>query len=321
MRVLITGMGGELGTRTAQLLEERTEVTDIVGLDFVPPRRRLRRAEFHRLDLRDRERLAALVREVEPTAIAHFGVYEPHSRTSPRQAAAFTEAVTYAVLGAAARTGTLERVAVRSGLEVYGRGRRQPAVPDETSPVLPTTPFGRSCLEVEALAVGLGRRHGFPVTALRMAPIGGSHIPSPLGRVLRLPAVPVPALADPAFALVHQDDAARAMVAALLVGHDGPLNVVGPGAASVWQVARLGGRVPVPVVGPGWSAAARLAELAGAPVPPHVLELLRRGRAGDGTRAVEVLGLGDLRGTQLVCAELFEWAMVTPLPNQDAVAV
>jgi UDP-glucose 4-epimerase len=120
---------------------------------------------------------------------------------------------------------------------------------------------------------------------------------------------------------VHQDDAARAMVAALLVGHDGPLNVVGPGAASVWQVARLGGRVPVPVVGPGWSAAARLAELAGAPVPPHVLELLRRGRAGDGTRAVEVLGLGDLRGTQLVCAELFEWATVTPLPNQDAVAV
>lgn len=321
MRVLITGMGGELGTRTAQLLEERAEVAEIHGLDFVPPRRRLRRAEFHRMDLRDRERLAALVRDYQPTAIAHFGVYEPHSRTSPRQAAAFTEAVTYAVLGAAARTGTLERVAVRSGLEVYGRGRRQPAVPDETSPVLPTTPFGRSCLEVEALAVGLGRRHGFPVAALRMAPIGGSHIPSPLGRVLRLPAVPVPALADPAFALVHQDDAARAMVAALLAGHDGPLNVVGPGAASVWQVARLGGRVPVPVLGPAWSAAIRVAELAGAPVPPHVLELLRRGRAGDGSQAVEVLGLGGLRGTQSVCAELFEWATVTPLRTEQSVAV
>ena len=124
----------------------------------------------------------------------------PSARTTPRQSAAFTEATTVAVLGAATRTGALERVAVRSGLVVYGRDRGQPAVPDESSPVLPTTPFGRSCLEVEAVAVGLGRRHGFPVTALRMAPIGGSHIPSPLGRVLRLPAVPVPALADPAFA-------------------------------------------------------------------------------------------------------------------------
>ena len=35
--VLVTGMGGELGTRVAQLLEEEPSVTDIVGVDFVPP--------------------------------------------------------------------------------------------------------------------------------------------------------------------------------------------------------------------------------------------------------------------------------------------
>ena len=38
MRVLVTGMGGELGTRVAQLLEEETRVTEIV-LD--PVRRKL----------------------------------------------------------------------------------------------------------------------------------------------------------------------------------------------------------------------------------------------------------------------------------------
>ena len=37
MRVLVTGMGGELGTRVAQLLEARTDVDEIVGVDFVPP--------------------------------------------------------------------------------------------------------------------------------------------------------------------------------------------------------------------------------------------------------------------------------------------
>ena len=209
MRVLVTGMGGELGTRVAQLLEERTEVREIVGVDFVPPRRRLRRSEFRRVDPRDREKLTDIVTEFAPTAVAHFGVYEPASRVAPRLAAEYTQACTVAALGAAARTGQLERVALRSGLVVYGRGRGRPGVPDETAPVAPTTPYGRTCLEVEAMAVDLGRRHGFPVAALRMAPEVGSHVPSPLGRLLRLPVVPVPALADPAFQLLHQEDAAR----------------------------------------------------------------------------------------------------------------
>lgn len=313
MRVLVTGMGGELGTRVAQLLEERTEVREIVGVDFVPPRRRLRRSEFKRVDPRDREKLTDLVTEFAPTAVAHFGVYEPASRVAPRLAAEYTHACTVAALGAAARTGQLERVALRSSLAVYGRGRGRPGVPDELAPVAPTTPYGRTCLEVEALAVDLGRRHGFPVAALRTAPEAGSHVPSPLGRLLRLPVVPVPALADPVFQLLHQEDAARAMVAALMLGVDGPFNVVGPGAASIWQAVRLGGRIPWPVAGPGWSVATRVAELAGAPVPPHILELITKGRCADGSKAVEVLELGKMRPTQEVCTEMFEWAKVTPL--------
>ena len=313
MRVLVTGMGGELGTRVAQLLEERTEVKEIVGVDFVPPRRRLRRSEFRRCDPRDREKLTEIVTEFAPNAVAHFGVYEPASRVAPRVAAEYTHACTVAALGAAARTGQLERVALRSSLSVYGRGRGRPGVPDETAPVAPTTPYGRSCLEVEAMSVDLGRRHGFPVAALRMAPEAGSHVPSPLGRFLRLPVVPVPALADPVFQLLHFEDAARAMVAALLLGVDGPFNVVGPGAASVWQAVRLGGRIPWPVFGPGWQVATRAVELAGAPMPAQVIELITKGRTADGSKAVELLALGALRPTQEVCTELFEWAKVTPL--------
>jgi UDP-glucose 4-epimerase len=320
MRVLVTGMGGELGTRVAQLLEEQPDVKEILGVDFVPPRRRLRRSEFRRVDPRDREKLTDIVTDFAPNAVAHFGVYEPGSRVAPRLAAEYTHGCTVAAIGAAARTGELERVALRSGLVVYGRGRGRPGVPDETAPVAPTTPYGRTCLEVEALAVDLGRRHDFPVAALRMATEAGSHVPSPLGRLLRLPVVPVPALADPAFQLLHQEDAARAMVAALMQGADGPYNVVGPGAASVWQAVRLGSRVPWPVVGPGWRLATRVAELAGAPVPPHILEIITRGRTADGSKAVDTLGLGAMRPTQEVCTELFEWAQVTPLRPTVAVA-
>ena len=125
--------------------------------------------------------------------------------------------------------------------------------------------------------------------------------------------MPVPALADPAFQLLHQEDAALGLVEALLRGVDGPLNLVAPGAASVWQAVRLGGRVPIPVFGPGWTLAARIAEVAGAPAPPHILELLTKGRTGDGSKAVEVLELSSIRPTQEVCTELFEWATITPL--------
>jgi UDP-glucose 4-epimerase len=320
MRVLVTGMGGELGTRVAQVLEERDDVDDIVGVDLVPPRRRLRRSEFHRIDPFERERLADLVTAFAPEAVVHVGVYEPYARLDPRAARERTEASTVTALGAAARAGALRRIVVRSGLEVYGRGRHRAAVPDEGVPVAPTSPFGRTCLQTESLAVGIGRAQQIPVTAIRLAPVVGSHVPSPLGRLLRLPVVPVPALSDPSFSLVAPEDAARALAGALGCDHDGPLNVVGAGAASPWQAVRLGSRVPFPVVGPGWSVARRMAEVAGAPVPGHVAELLVRGRTADGTRALDTLGLGRVRSTLEICVELFEWATVTTLRAAEAAA-
>jgi UDP-glucose 4-epimerase len=260
-----------------------------------------------------------VVVETAPTAVIHGGVYEPAARMGQASAAERTELSTVASLSAAARAGRLERIVVRSGLEVYGvPGRGGPAVPDETVPPAPSTPFGHSMLQVEAIAAGIGRRTDVPVTSIRLAPVVASHVPSPLGRMLRLPAVPVPALSDPPFSLVHPDDAALAMVSALTLEHDGPLNVAGPGAASPWQAVRLGGRVPIPVLPPFWSAAARSVELAGASIAPHVVELVRHGRTGSGAKAERLLGLSDLQPTQQVLTDLYEWASVVSLSDKEA---
>ncbi len=317
-RVLVTGMGGELGTRVAQLIEEKPWAEDIAGVDFVPPRRRLRRAIFHRIDPRDRDRLAAFVTDFAPTVVAHFGVYEPASRMSPASANERTELCTIASLSAAARTGKLEYIVVRSGLEVYGARTAHASVPDEDVVPEPRTPYGRSLLHVESVAKGIAVHTGIPVCALRYAPVVGSHVPSPLGRLLRLPVVPVSAVADPPFSLLHPDDASVAMVNAIEYRANGPCNVVGPGAATPWQAVRLGGRVPLPVPPRMWGVISRAAEVAGAAIAPHVVELLRCGRTGDDSRARSLLHMTDLTPTQSVLRELFEWADVVPIATGRA---
>src|SRR4051812_14068837 len=119
MRVLVTGMGGELGTRVAMLLEDERSVDAVAGIDLDPPRRRLRSSEFVRIEPRDRRRTVEVVRRFAPTAVVHLGVYEPDARSTPRAAAEQTSAAAVAVLGAAAELDSLEAMVVRSGIEVY----------------------------------------------------------------------------------------------------------------------------------------------------------------------------------------------------------
>ena len=86
MRVFVTGLGGELGTRVALLLEQERSVKAVAGIDLDPPRRRLRRTGFTRIDPRDRARTAAAIRAFRPTSVVHLGVYEPDARCGPRAA-------------------------------------------------------------------------------------------------------------------------------------------------------------------------------------------------------------------------------------------
>ncbi len=319
MRVLITGMGGELGTRLAVELGQDRGIEAILGLDIDPPRRR-HPGTFHRVDPRDRDRTTDLILEFRPTALVHLGVYEPYARSSPRSAAQRTAAGTVAAVTAAADAGGLDRIVVRSGIEVYGRRRGSPVRPDEQVRPDPTSPFGRELVHVERACVEAGLHVAAPVTRLRFAPLVGPHFPSPLGRYLRTPAVPFSAAADPPFSLLHQQDATAALLAAVRRPVDGPVNVVGAGAVTATQAARLGRRLPVPVVGPGWWAARRFSELSGAPVPDHVHELLVRGRTADGTRAGELLGVRPSRPTPEVLTELYAWAEVVQVAEPGAQA-
>jgi UDP-glucose 4-epimerase len=309
MRVLITGMGGEIGTRLADGLGAEPGVDAVMGLDIDPPRRR-HTAEFHRVDPRNRDRTTTLIRRFAPTALVHLGVYEPYASSSPRSAAERTAVGTLAAVTAAVDAGRLDRIVVRSGIEVYGRRRGAPVRPDEAVRPDPTSPFGRHLLHAERVCLEAGLHAAAPVTCLRFAPLVGPHFPSPLGRYLRMPVVPFAGLGDPQFSVLHPADAAAALLAALRTPYDGPVNVVGAGAVTVSQAARVGRRLPLPLLAPGWPAARRGSELAGAPVPDHVHELLQRGRTADGSRTLERLGVRPTRSTADVVRELYAWADV-----------
>ncbi|MCB0977135.1 MAG: NAD-dependent epimerase/dehydratase family protein [Acidimicrobiales bacterium] len=314
MRVLITGMGGELGTRVANLLEADETVEEILGIDGYPPRRRITRADFHMIDPTDRRRIVNVVRDFDPEVLLHLGVYEPHAHFGGTAARLNTQASAVSTLGAATGCPSLRRIVVRSGIEVYGRRRGAALRPDESCPIDPTDGFGRSMAHVEHLAYETGGIAGVPVVALRYAPIVGPSFPSPLGRYLRLPVVAVSPLAELPFSLLHQEDAALAAVAAAKGTSAGPLNVVGPGAVTASQAVRRGRRVPLPVFGPGWMFAAVASEVLGAPLPPHVRSLLVRGAGADGSTATKLLGV-EPRPTSDVVDLLYRWsdvAQVTP---------
>ena len=144
--------------------------------------------------------------------------------------------------------------------------------------------------DIESTARDIGRRIGVPVAAVRLGSVLGPHVPSPLGRLLRMPFVPFSVLADPPFAVVEDVDCATAFVAAAERRLDEPVNVLANGAITTLQAIRRGGRIPVPLVGPDWRFAKIVSGLAGAPIPDHVLETLHRGRLADNGRMRELVG-------------------------------
>jgi UDP-glucose 4-epimerase len=172
--------------------------------------------------------------------------------------------------------------------------------------------------DIEATAHTVGDRIGVAVSALRLAPVLGPHVPSPLGRVLRQLVVPFSLLADSPFTVTLDSDAARAFVAAAEQRPQGPLNVVAPGAITTLQAITQGRRLPLPLFGPEWRLARPLSHLFGAPLPEHVMELIHRGRLADGARLTSTLGITPRVTTQEVIDRLFKWEAVVRIPAIEA---
>lgn len=317
-RILITGMGGQLGSLVACEIEKESWVGAITGIDADPPRRRLSRSEFHLVPADDSVQTARLIKKFDPHILIHLSIWEPDARTNSANAERFTRQAAQSIFAAASGAKSLRKVVLRSGIEVYGRGGQRPDIPDESAPTQPSSQYGQMLVELEEFAHACFDPAKVDITALRLAPVVGPHVPSPLGRLLRLPFVPFNILKPPMFSVLHETDAARAFVLAAQRTSAGPINIAGEGVVSGFSVVKRGRHIPLPLLGPEWFFTRKIAYLFGAPVPEHVMEVLRLGRRATSKVCRATLDWEPAISTNDVIDSLFTWEGVVRVPPKVA---
>ena len=245
--VVVTGISGNLG-RTLTKLLHRTE--RIVGLDRRPFSGAPKDVELFQLDLR-KKKAEDVFRIHDVKAVIHMGImHDP--RMSSEEHHSFNVVGTTRVLDAVAKYG-VKKVVVLSSANVYGPSPDNSNFLSEDAPLMAASRFSgvRDLIEVDMLAHGFFWRHpDIETVILRPVHIVGPTIRNAPSNYLRLRYPWMLAGFDPMLQLIHQEDAARAMVEALRPGLKGVYNVVGPGEVPLSAVLRELGRTPIPVPHP-----------------------------------------------------------------------
>ena len=242
--VVVTGISGNLGRTLTKLLHRKEQ---IVGIDRRPFVGAPKDVEVFQIDLR-KKKAEDVFRRFPVKAVIHMGImHDP--RMSQEEHHSFNVLGTMRLLDACARSG-VKKVVVLSSANAYGPSPDNSNFLTEDAPLMAASRFSevRDLIEVDMLAHGFFWRHPeLETVILRPVHILGPTIKNAPSNYLRLRHPWVLAGFDPMVQLIHQEDAARAMVAALTPGLRGVYNVVGPGEVPLSSVFRELGRTPVPV--------------------------------------------------------------------------
>ena len=162
--VLVTGAGGFAGSHLLRRLSGRH---DLVAWGRSSPAPELiSLARWQQVDLLDRDRVRALVRELRPAAVYHCAG-SPHvaeSFTDPARPLANNVLATHHLFDALRRAGVHSRVLLTGSAAVYGSSD---APLTEDSPVAPANPYAHSKLAQEQLGLRAVREDGVDVIVTR----------------------------------------------------------------------------------------------------------------------------------------------------------
>lgn len=283
-RVLITGVSNPLGAEVARRLAP--QVPFLFGCDIADPISALEEMDFVHADTR-LSVIGKLVRQLRIDTIVHLAVMvdSPHDERSIHE----TDVIgTMNVLvGASGPSSPVRRIVVKSSQAIYGAGPGDPSLfaEDGVGWERPAWGVTRDLQEMEQLVSDFAvRNESCAVTVLRL----GYRVSegTSLCRYLSLPVVPTFAGFDPRLQLLHEDDAAEAIVRSVTGGHPGTFNVGGHGVVLLSQAIGIMGGRPAPVLTTygSWAARALLKVLARVELPAHLADFAAFGSVMDCTR-------------------------------------
>ncbi len=283
-KVVITGISGRLGRIVARRLHHEAG-WQIVGLDRRPMVGKPKDIEHHQVDLRSK-RARDVFRAGDVDALVHLGVmHDPRAR--PAELYSWNIAGTTKLLEYC-QTYRVPKVVLLSSANVYGPRPDNPQFLTEDAPLLAAQRFPamRDLVEIDHLvSTFLWRAQNVETVILRPVHILGTVHNAP-SNYLRLDPIPLLLGFDPMVQLIHEQDVAEAIAAALAPGARGIYNIVGPGEVPLSVVIKELGRrtlpIPHPLAKPLYWAAWRLG-LSGYPVAEF--DFIRYVCMVDGSRA------------------------------------
>ncbi|HET7574693.1 MAG TPA: NAD-dependent epimerase/dehydratase family protein [Solirubrobacterales bacterium] len=265
LNVAVTGPTGEIGKPLMVELERRPEVGRVVGMarrPFDPAEEGWEKATYRRGDILDRGALAALFDGADVAVHLAFAIFGSHEETRRVNLQG-----TRNVFEVAIRAG-VKRLVYASSVAAYGFHPENPLPIAEDVPARGSDEFyySRQKAELEDLLDELLVGVDVEAYVFRPCIVAGPRAPMlirqlvekvrlgdplpPLRRGIgRIPLLR-PVIPDPGvpFQLVHHDDVAAAMAAAVAgEGSPGPYNVAGEGEVRVRDLARAIGWRSVPV--------------------------------------------------------------------------
>jgi UDP-glucose 4-epimerase len=259
LTVAVTGPTGDIGRALLRALDRRREVARVLGMarrPFDPARMGVRKTEYRRGDVLDRDAVDALAAEAE--VVVHLAFIILGGREETRR---INLEGSRNVFAAAAAQASVRRIVYTSSVAAYGfhDDNPQPLTEDVHPRGSERFYYSRQKAELEQALEDELASTDTSAFVLRPCVVAGEDA---LTFVRQLPQARVPGplrlalLPDPGvrFQLVHHDDVASALSAAVRgVGEPGAYNLAGDGTITLGDVAHeLGWRsIPVPRIGLG----------------------------------------------------------------------
>jgi UDP-glucose 4-epimerase len=289
LTVAVTGPTGDIGRAFLRAAERARSIGTVLGMarrPFDPAELGLRKTEYRQGDVLDRGAVDALVAQADVVVHLAFIIMGGHEET--RRVNLEGSGTVFAASAAAAR---VKRLVYTSSVAAYGFHADNPQPLTEDVPARGTDAhyYSAQKAELEASLRWATGGSGLETYVVRPCIVAG---PDALVMFEAIPALlrraPLPVLPDTGipFQLVHHDDVASALVAAVRgAGPPGVYNLAGPGELHPRDLARALGRIAVPLPRAAVSLAALGASLPLLPAQAQWLNAMRVPVLMDTTRA------------------------------------